>query len=638
MSETPKKRILKKKTINETGASEQVVVPKTSEVIPIILESPNKIKKIQSFLPRGKYIVLASCGHFRTFSNAYNNMGFTIDGTNVIYEYINDAKKKTVIANLKSKCKDSSIIFLATDPDREGEAIAWHIAELLGKKKDYYRIKFNSITKNEVMKALESPTRLDMNLVNAQITRMMIDKWIGFKVSPLCWTNISKLAKSAGRVQSPALKILVEREREIINFKPVEYFTVEAIFQFDTDKQIKLNKDEKEIIFNKDNNLYELLGFNLKTYGDMKKPIHFRTEDLAMSAIDDIETNGKSWKFIMKENETISNPPPPYTTLTMLQDCHTYLKMNPEHSMAALQKMYESGWITYHRTDSVVLSTEGLFESRKALEELHPRLLSEKPRNYTNKSLNAQEAHEPIRPTHFEIVDLENYLQDEENENEEQKNKFDPRIYKIYSMIYFRTLASQCKPVIHTTYNLEFDNIRKDKEITFSKTYSYLKDLGWKLLYSDKNINKFYTKKLDDKEKVPNWLLEFSKIQLSNIEVKQYDLETHHTNPPPFFTSSTLIKELESLGIGRPSTYAFILSKLMDNQYVFEKDSKLHPTPVALELVDFLQKHYNKHFMNLEYTQDMEKGLDEIAEGKTNWTNSVIKFIQEFPININKVV
>lgn len=623
MAETSKKRVYKKKT--SIVNNNQVKVPETNEVIPIILESPNKIKKIQGFLPRGpkgQYIVLASCGHFRTFSNSYNNMGFTIEDNNVIYEYINDEKKKSVVANLKSKCKDSSIIYLATDPDREGEAIAWHIAELLGKKKKYYRIKFNSITKNEVLKALENPMELDMNLVNAQITRMMIDKWIGFKVSPLCWSNISKLAKSAGRVQSPALKLLVEREREIINFKPIEYFTIQAHFNF-----LITSKSKMQIPINQENNKKELSDFNLKNYLDKKKPLHFTSEEDAMQAIEFIEKNCKSWKFSMKETETPTNPPPPYTTLTMLQDCHTYLKMNPEHAMAALQKMYESGWITYHRTDSVVLSTEGLFETRDALKELHPELLTEKPRNYTNKSLNAQEAHEPIRPTHYEIIDLEKHLDSDETD----KDKLDTRIYKVYSMIYFRTLASQCKSLIHTTYNLEFS----DKEdVSFSKTYSYLKDLGWKQLYKDKKINKFYTKKLDALEIVPEWLPQLQKETLKDIEVKQYELESHFTSPPPYFTSSTLIEELESLGIGRPSTYANILSKLFDNHYIFEKDSKLHPTPIALELVDFLQKHYKDHFMNLEYTQNMEKNLDEIAEGKSKWTNNVIKFIQEFPVKL----
>ncbi len=601
----------------------------TEEAIPIILESPNKIKKLISFLPRGKYIVLASCGHFRTFSNSYNNMGFTIQDNDVIYEYINDDKKKSVIANLKSKCKAAKTIYLATDPDREGEAIAWHIQQLLGTKKKYYRIKFNSITKNEVLKALQNPGKLDTNLVNAQITRMMIDKWIGFKVSPLCWTHISKLAKSAGRVQSPALKILVAREREIINFKPVEYFTVEAHFSFQTD----LEQKKLKVLVDGPN--YLIKETVLKTMGEKKKPIHFTSEEETMSAIEMIENQCKNWKFSIKENETNSHPPPPYTTPTMLQDCHTYLKMNPDHAMNALQKMYESGWITYHRTDSVVLSTEGLFETRDAVKELHPELLTDKPRNYTNKSLNAQEAHEPIRPTHYEIIDLENHLRDEEGD---EKNKFDPRIYKMYSMIYLRTLASQCKPVLNSSYTIEFSDKTKEskEEVVFGKSFSYLKDLGWKQLYNDKTINKFYSKKLDDLEKVPEWLPSLQKVTMKNLEIQKYELESHFTSPPPFFTSSTLIKELESLGIGRPSTYASILSKLTDNQYVFEKDSKLHPTPIGLELVDFLEKHYNQHFMNLEYTQKMEQILDDIAEGKKKWNQNVIQFIQEFPILLNK--
>lgn len=630
-TQVKKKRVYKKKSPIEPSNS--ISLPISDTIIPIILESPNKIKKILSFLPSGKFVVLASCGHFRTFSNSYNNMGFTIDGNNIIYQYINDEKKKTIITNLKSKCKDSPVIFLATDPDREGEAIAWHIAELLGKKKKYYRIKFNSITKNEVIKALDNPTELDMNLVNAQITRMMIDKWIGFKVSPLCWSSISKLAKSAGRVQSPALKILVDREREIINFQAKEYFTIQATFSFTNKNGIKLEKkDEKQIIFDKESNTYNLLDFNLKTYREIKKPIHFESEKLAMSAIDDIENSCKAWKFEMKQNETNSNPPPPYTTLSILQDCHTYLKINPDHAMNALQKMYESGWITYHRTDSVVLSPEGLFETRDALKLLHPELISEKPRNYTNKNLNAQEAHEPIRPTHYEIVDLERHVKNNFGEHNDCSN-IDTRIFKIYSMVYFRTLASQCKSITHITYNIEFSDSNNKLVVEFSKTYSYLKDLGWKQLYWDKDINKFYSKKLDNLEKVPEWIQ--AHLNISTIEVKQYELENHHTIPPPFFTSSTLIKELENLGIGRPSTYAFILSKLFDNQYIFEKDSKLHPTPIALQLIDFLQKHYDKHFMNLKYTQNMEKDLDEIAQGKSSWTSSVIKFIKEFPINIS---
>ena len=602
----------KQKTAKATKKIYKTVsTPIEDGVIPIILESPNKIKKIISFLPRGKYIVLASCGHFRELSNTYGGMGFSVTDKGVEVDYIEQTNKKQVISNLKNSCKTAKTIYLATDPDREGEAIAWHIMELLGKKKDYYRISFNSITRNEVLKALEAPSRIDMNLVLAQQTRKIMDKWIGFKVSPECWANISKLAKSAGRVQSPALKLLVDRERQIIKFKPLEYFTINASFNIVGGELMR--------------------DVSLHNYLDMKKPLHFINEDLAMKAISNIDKMFPKWNLKIKEDITAVNPPPPYTTLTMLQDCHTYLKMNPEHAMMALQKMYESGWITYHRTDSVVLSTEGLFSTREALEALHPELLSEKPRNYTNRDLNAQEAHEPIRPTHYEIVNLDRTL------DEADKAKLDPRIIKIYSMIYFRTISTQAKPLINTNITFVYEGIRDNQvaedigAIDFTKSFTYLKDSGWKSLYNDKDINLFNNKVKNDIEPIPKWILDLQKKKSLNTTLEEFELETHHTIPPPFFNSSTLIKELESLGIGRPSTYASIISKLFDNRYVYEKDNKLHPAAVGLELVDFLEGKYGKHFMNLDYTRLMEKTLDNIAEGKSNWEKDLLEFITSFP-------
>jgi DNA topoisomerase-1 len=602
----------KPKVVKETKKIYKTVsTPIEEGVIPIILESPNKIKKIISFLPYGKYIVLASCGHFRELSNTYGGMGFSINDKGVEVDYIEQTNKKQVILNLKTRCKTAKTIYLATDPDREGEAIAWHIMELLGKKKDYYRISFNSITRNEVLKALEAPSRIDMNLVLAQQTRKIMDKFIGFKVSPECWTNVSKLAKSAGRVQSPALKLLVERERQIINFKPVEYFTINASFNIVGGELMR--------------------DVSLHNYLDMKKPLHFISEEAAMKAISNIDKMCPKWNLKIKEDITAVNPPAPYTTLTMLQDCHTYLKMNPEHAMMALQKMYESGWITYHRTDSVVLSTEGLFSTREALTALHPELLSEKPRNYTNRDLNAQEAHEPIRPTHYEIVNLDRTLE------EVDKDKLDPRIIKIYSMIYFRTIATQAKPLINTNITFTYEGSQANKVaegsqvIDFTKSFSYLKDSGWKALYSDKDINLFNTKVKNDIEPIPKWILDLQKKKSLKSTLEEFELETHHTIPPPFFNSSTLIKELESLGIGRPSTYASIISKLFDNRYIYEKDGRLHPATVSLELVDFLEGKYGKHFMNLDYTRLMEKTLDNISEGKSNWEKDLLEFITSFP-------
>lgn len=727
---TPKTTPLKEKkpkvikdidtNIVSSKKTEKNPLKETNEIIPIILESPNKIKKILSILSNikdgKKYIVLASCGHFRSLSNnnpsnpsnpSFNGMGFCIDydlDNKINIEYIEDTNKKSVISNLKSKCSSAKTIYLATDPDREGEAIAWHISELLAKRgRKFFRIKFNSITKSEVLKALENPIPIDMDLVFAQQTRQIIDKWIGFKVSPLCWQSVfynKEKAKSAGRVQSPALKLLVDREREVINFKSREYFTINGHFSLsysldNTSNKTAFSKVEKQ-------KTLEIKEVPLRTYYDYKKPIQFDTEEEAMKIIDALAsregsstlprvrdnifeiTKKNKWKFSIEEKETQIHPPPPYTTLTILQDCNTFLKIKPEQTMFLLQKMYESGWITYHRTDSVVLSTEGLFQTRQALQEylpLGPELITEKPRNYTNKSLNAQEAHEPIRPTHFlkgceperrsgeafEISDLESYLSSdcdiskgEKSSGSTEKDKMDPkgnvvkhdtdtRIFKIYSMIYLRTLATQCIPQTNTVYTLTFS--LNDNNIQFSISYSYLKHLGYKTLYLEdkKKPNKFCLKTIGNSEKIPEWLLEISQIKqdITNInlyefagqqassalaELEQLELESHHTKPPPYFTESSIIKELESYGIGRPSTYASILSKLFDNNYVIEDKTRiLHPTNLGIQLVDFLETRYKTHFMNLEYTQNMEKILDEIAEGKTKWTSNVIKFIKEFP-------
>lgn len=613
------KKTTKSKNIEDTNTS--------NEVIPIILESPNKIKKILTFLPRGKYILMASCGHFRELTNGGTyGIGIDVDEhrTSIDVLYEPDSKKKSIIANLKAKCKTAKTVYLATDPDREGEAIAWHITELLGRKKDYYRVKFHSITRGDVLKALEAPEPLDMNLVLAQQTRKIMDKWIGWKVSPLCWTNVSKLAKSAGRVQSPALKLIVHREREIIAFKQEEYFTLSATFN------VMVGSGKKKASPN------QVTEMELSALGDAPTPITFKTEDECMSAIGCIETESASgWTCSITPKETYTYPPPPYTTLTLLQDCHYYLRYSPEYSMTLLQKMYEQGWITYHRTDSVVLSPEGLFGARGVISETWPHLATEKPRNYTNKSLNAQEAHEPIRPTHFEVMNLERDLEEADRKMEPE---FFSKMAKVYSLIYFRTIASQCKPVTHATISVVC-SVTGTANIQFKRTYSTVKDWGWKQLYDDGIVNLF-TKSTKEKESgtdakdaIPEWIIKGSMNETTyGATAEEFGLETHHTRPPPYFTPSTLIKELETLGIGRPSTYAHILAKLKEHKYTYEESGKIHPTEVGCQLADFLERHYNTHFMDLKFTQRMESELDEIAEGKKAWTTSVFYFIDQFPM------
>lgn len=555
-------------------------------MIPLILESPNKIKKMRALLPRGHpYVILASCGHVRKLGDTHNGMGFALEPMLSI-DYVEEPSKKKIIASLKQQCKGAKVIYLATDPDREGEAIAWHLMQLLGVRKDYYRIRFHSLTQKDVLAALAAPTRLDLPLVWAQQTRALMDKWIGFRVSPLCWAH---KAKSAGRVQSPALKLLVQRTRTIQNFAPVAFYTLGATF----DHQEQQQQDAE-----------------LARYFDMPAPapLHFATEKAALAAVATIEQTCRTWvRHCGADQTTLAHPPPPYTTLTMLQDCHTHAKLSPERAMAVLQQLYETGHITYHRTDSVALSAEGLFAARAAVQsDFGANLLSTTPRNYTTRaSALAQEAHEAIRPTHFvAAIEVE-----------------DSTVARVYHLIYLRTLASQCKPRVHTVRTYTFTSPEADTDtIAFRATQSFLTDPGWRLLYNNR---------ADAITTIPP-----PPIMLANGAVAKDDdfsLVTHHTTPPPHFNSSTLIQTMEHLGIGRPSTYASIVSKLLANAYMVEnKARQLHPTPLGEKVVDVLEPRFHTHFMDLSYTKHMETQLDAIARGEVLHEHVLTQFISQF--------
>ena len=350
-----------------------------------------------------------------------------------------------------------------------------------------------------------------------------------------------------------------------------------------------------------------------------------------MSALSKIESTGSTWTCSIDSKETFTYPMPPYTTLTLLQDCHYYLRYSPEYTMTLLQKMYEHGWITYHRTDSVILSPEGLFGARRVIDEKWPHLATEKPRNYTNKTLNAQEAHEPIRPTHFEVMNLETDLDEDDKRMEPE---FFSKMAKVYSVIYFRTIASQCKPVTHATTGVNFNISSSDEvNIRFKRVYSTVKSLGWKELYADTALNLFTSnKEKETPNVVPDWILNVVGTAPYSATVNEFGIESHHTKAPPYFTASTIISELERLGIGRPSTYANILARLKDHKYIYEEGSRIHPSEVGCQLADFLEENYTTHFMDLLFTQRMEQELDEIAEGKKRWTTSIRYFIDTFPM------
>ena len=619
----------KAKTVSKTPRASKKEVP-VSGIIPIILESPNKIRKIQSFLPGGQYIVMASMGHFRELSNGGNTgigVEMTDDSLDVLFQ--DDAKKKGVITSLRSKCKGATRIYLATDPDREGEAIAWHLTELLGPKRDYYRIRFQSITRPEVLRALENPQRLDMNLVLAQRTRAIMDKWIGWRVSPLCWRNVGRDAKSAGRVQSPALRLIVEREREIRTFQPKEYFTISAPFQ-NRIETVCVNPKTKRSIRKEDTIVIETA---LTSFKEQTTSPTFDTEEAALAAIDWIRTNIATWSMSITERESEHWSPPPYTTLTILQDAYHYLRYSPEYTMTLLQKMYENGWITYHRTDSIVLSAEGVFGARAVIHERYPELETPAPRGFQNRGTNTQEAHEPIRPTHYNIVNLLSDLEEGEKGVEDEKL---PQMAKVYSIIYLRTIASQCRPSINTVVRIEYKNAddKVDSGVVFSYTESTLKTPGWKALYSDTHLNLF-TKRSDDGEeatskRVSEPVQALLTAQYQGCDLSEFGLETHTTRPPPYFTPSTIIRELERLGIGRPSTMSSILPKLTANAYVQETGGRLHPTHLGERLIDFLLQGYSTHFLDYKYTQGMETVLDTIAEGKEDWNSAFRRFVADF--------
>ena len=585
-------------------------------MIPLILESPNKIKKLSSFLPRGQYVVMASCGHIRKLGDTHDGMGFGISvgassgaSAAISIDYVEESGKRKIIAALKQKCKGAAKIFLATDPDREGEAIAWHIMQVLGPKRDYYRIRFHSLTAPAVLDALAHPTRLDGNLVWAQQTRQLMDKWIGFRVSPQCWTI---QAKSAGRVQSPALKLLVRREREIRDFQPVTYVTLGATFVFECEKSQKSQSQKNKKKSEKSTTAAAAAAAAaalLHQYLDMAPPLHFASSEAAMAALRTIEQQCRTWVLNCTETETLTFAPPPYTTLTMLQDCHTKLKVSPERGMALLQKLYECGHITYHRTDSVALSPEGVFGARDAVEKAHPDLLSAAPRNYTTRSTNAQEAHEAIRPTHFDFLDT--HMQDADD---------DPLLAKMYRLIYLRTLATQCRPRANALFTSLYTS-PEEPRVSFRATESVVKNLGWQSLY---NVNKHDT--------APTTPTPIAKKD-QTVLLDEFTLHTQDTAPPPHFNSSTLIQTMESMGIGRPSTYASIVSKLVANKYMVEhaKTRSLHPTALGGTLVDFLEQRYESHFMNLAYTQQMETQLDAIAAGTTDWRAVMTSFLHDFP-------
>ena len=542
----------------------------------VIVESPSKSKTIEKYLGKD-FKVVSSKGHIRDLATT-GKLGLGVDIENGFKpNYIPIKGKSSVISSLKKDVKDSDLVYLASDPDREGEAIAWHLKDALGiKDNQYKRVLFNEITHDKVLEAISNPTVIDDNLVRSQETRRILDRIIGFRLSKLLQAKIG--AKSAGRVQSVALKLIVDREREIENFKPVEYWTITAHFaQFDANYFKVVDKKDETKIY-KEEEADEVLN---------------NISDKYLVENVDTKKTRRSAKF-------------PFITSTLQQEASTKLGFPAKKTMSIAQKLYEgidigsetTGLITYMRTDSVRLSDDFTRPTMKYIEENYGKEYVGHIKQ-AKKNENIQDAHEAIRPTSIlrEPTKIKQYLSGDE--------------FKLYSLIYKRALASLMADVLldQTTIILNNNNYK------FKTTGSIITFDGYLKVYGD------YESSEDNI--LPNFVVGETKT------TKDVEKAQHFTQPPARFTEAKLIKELEELGIGRPSTYATIIDTIKSRDYVVLDDKKFKPTEMGIETTDKLQEFFSD-LINTDYTRDMETDLDKVAEGKAVWNKVLEEFYKLF--------
>lgn len=542
----------------------------------VIVESPHKSKTIEKYLGKD-FKVVSSVGHIRDLSTS-GKYGFGVDIDNNFKPDYKIIKGKTkLVKELKKDIKDADFVYLATDPDREGEAISWHLYDTLGlKEENYDRIVFNEITKKAVLDSFNKARKIDDNLVKSQETRRILDRIIGFRLSKLMQSKTG--GKSAGRVQSVALKLIVDREREIEAFIPEEYFEIEAKFN---DFDAKLDTyNHKKIEIKKESEAKEILS---------KLSNAFKIESI------DKKEKAKKSKF-------------PFTTSTLEQEASTKLGFTSKKTMMIAQKLYEGinlkdgaeGLISYMRTDSVRLSDEFIKDTYGYIKDNYGSEYVGYVKK-SNKTENVQDAHEAIRPTNIN------------NNPEKIKEYLTNDEYKLYSLIYYRALASLMKDakVEATTVILDNNN--------------YQFKVNGQILIFDGYL-KVYSKYEDSEDKV---LPDFSNYKSNVLVANTIEYTSHTTKPPARYTESKLIKEMEELGIGRPSTYAKTIDTIEERGYVKVIDKKFVPTEVGIETTDKLQEFF-KDIINVEYTKNMEDDLDKIAEGNMEWNKLLSIFYQEF--------
>ena len=553
----------------------------------VIVESPAKANTIKKFLG-GKSKVVASMGHIRDLPKS--KMGINIEN-DFEPEYINIRGKASLINSLKKDAKDAKKVYLATDPDREGEAIAWHLAYILGiDPESICRVTFNEITKEAVKNGINNPRKIDINLTDAQQARRVLDRIVGYKISPVLWKKV-KRGLSAGRVQSVAVKLIVDREEEIEKFIPEEYWNINLIA---SDKKTKTK-------------------FNCKFVGKNGEKVELHSKEEVDQILSDLE-NAKYKVVDVKKGERKRNPAPPFTTSTLQQDASRKLNFALKKTMSVAQTLYEgvklpeygdTGLITYMRTDSTRISNEARAAAKEHILNVYGENYYEN-RFYKTKS-EAQDAHEAIRPSHIELTP------------ESIKDSLSSDQYKLYKLIYNRFMASQMASAVYDTVTVSIDG----KEYNFKANGQTMKFKGYMTLYVEN----------EEKE-------EFEKIPELEVgeEVKKEEIESKQsfTEPPARYTEASLVKTLEEKGIGRPSTYAPTITTILMRRYIEKVQKQLMPTDLGKVVNKLLIENFGD-VINVEFTAKIEEEFDKVAVGEENWKKVIREFYTPFGETVDKV-
>ena len=573
----------------------------------VIVESPAKTKKLKAFLGKD-FQVEASVGHIRDLPK---KLGVDVENNfEPTYEIV-DGKKK--VANLLQKvAKSADKVYLAMDPDREGEAIAWHVKYIIEnskskKKPEFLRVTFHEITKTAVLKAMKKPGKIALNLVDAQQARRILDRLVGYKISPVLWKKIRR-GLSAGRVQSPALRLIVEREKEIEAFKPDEYWEVDVAVNVEDQPTAQIFVDGKASDDLPQNLLIARVmkidegKYEPKSKGDVTDVVV--ALNTALYQISEIERKERRrWSL------------PPFTTSTLQQQAANRLGMTSKQTMALSQHLYEEGLITYHRTDSVNLSNQALEMAKDYIKSNYgDKYVPEKTRVFKSKSKNAQEAHEAIRVTDIKVM-ADTIIP--------RSSKFSDRHARLYDLIWRRFVASQMGRAVYDQTKILIEATPKEKkafkQATLKTAGSILKFDGWMKLFPSGT------------DKILPAVAEKQELFYQDLNAAQ-----KFTQPPARYNDASLVKELEKLGIGRPSTYASIISVIQDRGYVEREDKKFKPTAIGTTVSDFLVKNFT-NIMDYDFTAEMEEDLDRIARGEKEWRSVMATFYKPFEKKIDEV-